>query len=309
MFDGLSFEFPLLFSLLFLFVLCAFFCKERATSLYFPHIQAFLKRSVAASKLLFFLKWLGIAMMVFALMSPIKEEPYTLEPKEGVEIALILDASESMKEQGFDANNPPLTRFDAVQEIVSDFIGKRKSDNMGLVVFGSYAFIASPLTYDADILNKILSQLSIGMAGKYTALNTSLAQGVNLLKKSNSKTKIAILLTDGHSTPEIDRVPLEIALEMVKKEGIKVYPIGIGMPHEYNREVLLKIANESGGVAFGASSAERLQEVYKKIDELEKSEIQGESFTLTHYYYQFPLFVALLSLMLYVYLRNKRGYA
>ena len=309
MFDGLSFEFPLLFLLLFLFALCAFFCKERATSLYFPHTKEFLKNTIATSKLLFFLKWLGIVMMVFALMSPIKEEPYEVTPKDGVEIALILDASESMKERGFDAKNGYLTRFDAVQEIVGDFIGKRKSDNMGLVVFGSYAFIASPLTYDADILNKILSQLSIGMAGKYTALNTSLAQGVNLLKMGKSKTKIAILLTDGHSTPEIDRVPLEIALDMVKKEGIKVYPIGIGMPHEYNREVLLKIANESGGVAFGASSAKQLQEVYKKIDELEKSEIKGESFTLTHYYYQFPLFIALLSLMLYVYLKNKRGYA
>jgi len=309
MFDGLSFEFEFLFSLLFLFALCAFFCKERATSLYFPHTKEFLKNTVAASKLLFFLKWLGIVMMILSLMSPIKEEPYEVTPKDGVEIALILDASESMKERGFDAKNGYLTRFDAVQEIVGDFINKRKSDNMGLVVFGSYSFIASPLTYDADILNKILSQLSIGMAGKYTALNTSLAQGVNLLKMGKSKTKIAILLTDGHSTPEVDRVPLEIALEMVKKEGIKVYPIGIGMPHEYNREVLLKIANESGGVAFGASSAAQLQEVYKKIDALETSQIKGESFTLTHYYYQFPLFIALLSLMLYVYLKNKRGYA
>lgn len=309
MFDGLSFEFPLLFLLLFLFVLCAFFCKERATSLYFPHTKEFFKNAISASKVLFFLKWLGIVMMVFALMSPIKEEPYEVTPKDGVEIALILDASESMKERGFDAKNGHLTRFDTVQEIVSDFIGKRKSDNMGLVVFGSYAFIASPLTYDAEILNKILSQLSIGMAGKYTALNTSLAQGVNLLKKSKSKTKIAILLTDGHSTPEIDRMPLEIALEMVKKEGIKVYPIGIGMPHEYNKEVLMRIANESGGVAFGASSAMQLQEVYKKIDALETSEIKGESFTLTHYYYQFPLFIALLSLMLFVFLKNKRGYA
>lgn len=309
MFDGLSFEFPLLFLLLFLFAICAFFCKERATSLYFPHTKEFFKNAIATSKLLFFLKWLGIVMMVFALMSPIKDEPYEVAPKDGVEMALILDASESMKERGFDAKNGHLTRFDVVQEIVSDFISQRKSDNMGLVVFGSYAFIASPLTYDADILNKILSQLSIGMAGKYTALNTSLAQGVNLLKMSKSKTKIAILLTDGHSTPEIDRMPLEVALEMVKKEGIKVYPIGIGMPHEYNREVLLRIADESGGMAFGASSAAQLQEVYKKIDALETSEIKGESLTLTHYYYQFPLFVALLALMFYVYLKNKRGYA
>ncbi|MFA5233966.1 MAG: VWA domain-containing protein [Sulfurimonas sp.] len=281
----------------------------RLTSIYFPHTAEFLKSSVSASKTLLFLKWLGIVMMILALMSPIKDVPYELEPKEGYEIALILDASESMKAQGFDTKNEQLTRFDVVKEIVGDFVSQRKNDNIGLVVFGAFSFIASPLTYDENILNKILSQLYIGIAGKYTALNTSLAQGVNLLKMGSSKTKVAILLTDGYSTPQIDSIPLEIALEMAKKDGIKVYPIGIGMPHEYNRDVLLRIANESGGVAFGASSAAELQEVYKKIDELEKSEIKSESFTYTKYYYQFPLFIALISLMLYIYLRNKRGYA
>ena len=309
MFDGLYFEFPILFFLVFIFLLCAFVCKMRLTSIYFPHTQEFLKSSVSASKTLFFLKWLGIFMMIVALMSPIKDVPYELEPKEGYEIALILDASESMKAQGFDTKNEQLTRFDVVKEIVGDFVSQRKNDNIGLVVFGAFSFIASPLTYDENILNKILSQLYIGIAGKYTALNTSLAQGVNLLKMGSSKTKVAILLTDGYSTPQIDSIPLEIALEMAKKEGIKVYPIGIGMPHEYNRDVLLRIANESGGVAFGASSAAELKEVYKRIDELEKSEIKSESFTYTKYYYQFPLFIALISLMLYIYLRNKRGYA
>lgn len=309
MFDGIYFEFPQIFFVIFIFIACAFLCKMRLPSIYFPHVAQFLKGTVASSKTLFFLKWLGIFMMIVALMSPIKDEPYELEPKDGYEIALILDASESMKAQGFDIHNQQLSRFDVVKEIVSDFISQRKNDNMGLVVFGAYSFIASPLTYDVNILNKILSQLEIGMAGKYTALNTSLAQGVNLLKMSKSKTKIAILLTDGYSTPQIDSIPLDVALDMVKKEGIKVYPIGIGMPHEYNREALLQIANESGGVAFGASSAAELQEVYKKIDELEKSKIKRESYTNTNYYYQFPLFVALISLMLYVYLRNKRGYA
>lgn len=309
MFEGVYFEFPKIIFLFFLFLVCAIFCKMRLTSIYFPHTAEFLKNSISASKTLFFLKWLGIVMLILALMSPIKDEPYELEPKEGYEIALILDASESMKAEGFDAKNTQLNRFDVVKEIVGDFISHRKNDNMGLVVFGAYSFIASPLTYDENILNKILSQLYIGIAGQYTALNTSLAQGVNLFKKSKSKTKIAILLTDGYSTPQIDKIPLEIAMEMAKKEGVKVYPIGIGMPNEYNGEVLQRIANESGGVAFGASSAAELQEVYKKIDELEKSEIKRESFTHTKYYYQFPLFIALISLMLYIYLRNKRGYA
>ena len=307
--DGLYFEFPRLAFIIFFFIACATLCKMKVPSIYFPHTQQFLKQSVSASKILMLLKWLGIVMMIIALMSPVKDEPYELEPKDGYEIALILDASQSMAAKGFDVTNPHLNRFDVVKNIVSDFILHRKNDNMGLVVFGEYSFIASPLTYDENILNKIVSQFYIGMAGKYTALYTSLAQGVNLLKMTESKSKVAILLTDGYSTQEIDKIPLDVALDMAKKEGIKVYPIGIGMPHEYNQQVLVNIAKETGGVAFGASSATELADVYKKIDELEKSEIKNESFTYLKYYYVYPLFIALISLMLYIYLRNKRGYA
>lgn len=246
-------------------------------------------------------------MLILALMSPVKDEPYELEPKDGYEIALILDASQSMQAEGFDPNNPLLNRFDVVKSIVSDFILQRVDDNIGLVVFGEYSFIASPLTYDENILSRIVSQLQIAMAGKYTALNTSLAQGVNLLRMSESNSKVAILLTDGYSTPEIDKIPVDVAIDMAKKERIKVYPIGIGLPHEYNRKALLQIAKETGGVAFGASSARELQEVYKKIDELEKSEIKNETYTYLKYYYIYPLFISLLSLMLYVFLTNRRG--
>lgn len=307
MFNGIYFETISLSALILLFVACALVCKMRLQSLYFPHTQQFVKTSVSNSKLLFFLKWLGIIMLILALMSPVKDEPYELEPKDGYEIALILDASQSMQAEGFDPNNPLLNRFDVVKSIVSDFILQRVDDNIGLVVFGEYSFIASPLTYDENILSRIVSQLQIAMAGKYTALNTSLAQGVNLLRMSESNSKVAILLTDGYSTPEIDKIPVDVAIDMAKKEGIKVYPIGIGLPHEYNRKALLQIAKETGGVAFGASSARELQEVYKKIDELEKSEIKNETYTYLKYYYIYPLFISLLSLMLYVFLTNRRG--
>ncbi len=268
-----------------------------------------MKNSIAASKLLFFLKWIGVVMLILALMSPVKDESYEIAPKQGYEIALILDASGSMEQRGFDMNDPMTTRFDVVKKIVRDFIQKRKSDNIGLVVFGAYSFIASPLTYDEHILSRIVSQLQIGMAGKYTALYEALAQGVNLLKTSKAKSKVAILLTDGDSTPGVDRIPLDVAVDLAKKEGIKVYPIGIGGSNEYNRAVLTKIAKETGGVAFGASSADELQAVYAKIDALEKSDIKNETFTYMQYYYFYPLFVGLISLMLYIYLRNKRGSA
>lgn len=306
-FSGLFFEFPKVVFIIFFFIACETLCRMKLPSIYFPHTGQFMKQSVSASKLLFFLKWIAIVMMILALMSPVKDEPYELEPKDGYEIALILDASQSMQAKGFDVSNPNLTRFDAVKSIVSDFVETRKNDNIGLVVFGAYSFIASPLTYDEHILNRIVSQLQIGMAGKYTALYESLAQGVNLLKMTESNSKVAILLTDGFSTAGVDKIPLEVALDMAKKEGIKVYPIGIGQRQEYNQAVLLEIAEGTGGVAFGASSASELEEIYKKIDELEKSEIKSETFTYLKYYYFYPLFLAFLSLMAYVYLRNKRG--
>jgi len=305
MFDGLYFEFPRLAFVIFFFIACATLCKMKLPSLYFPHAAQFMQKSVSTSKTLFFLKWIAIVMMIVALMSPVIDEPYELEPKKGHEIALILDASQSMQTRGFDVQNPNVSRFDVVKSIVRDFIAKRTTDNMGLVVFGAYSFIASPLTYDKNILSRIVAQLQIGMAGKYTALYESLAQGVNLLKMSESKSKVAILLTDGYSTQGVDKIPLETALDMAKKEGIKVYPIGIG--NEYNQAVLLKIAKETGGVAFGASSSDELKAVYKKIDALEKVEIKNETYTYMKYYYFYPLFIALIALMLYVYLRNKRG--
>lgn len=305
MFDGLYFEFPKIFFVIGFFIACETLCKMRLPSIYFPHAKLFLKSGSSSSKLLFFLKWVGILFLIFALMSPVKDEPYELDPKDGVEIALVLDASESMYAKGFDQNNFNLSRFDVVKEIVKDFIQKRKNDNLGLIVFGSYSFVASPLTYDKNILSNIVSELQIGMAGRYTALYESLAQSVNILKNTKAKTKIAILLTDGYSTKNVDTIPLNVVLDMVKKEHIKVYPIGIG--RDVNVKVLQKIAKESGGVAFGASNAQELAMVYEKIDELEKSKIERESFTYLKYYYTYPLFISLLSLMFYIYLRNKRG--
>ncbi|QSZ41271.1 VWA domain-containing protein [Sulfurimonas aquatica] len=307
MFNSLYFEYPYVALALVAFILCELFCKMKLPSFYFPHAAQFMNSTISASKFLFLLKWLGIVLMVVALMSPVKDEAYELEPKKGHELAIIIDASQSMQARGFDDNNPGISRFDIVKAIVSDFIKKRVTDNIGLVVFGEYSFIASPLTYDENILSRIVSQLQIGMAGKYTALYESLAQGVNLLKMSESKSKVAILLTDGFSTQGVDKIPLDVALDMAKKEGVKVYPVGIGMPHEYNRNVLMKIAKETGGVAFGASSANELKAVYDKIDELEKVEIKNETFTYMNYYYIYPLFVAFILLMTYVYLRNKRG--
>ncbi len=267
-----------------------------------------MQKSVAQSKTLFLLKWIGIVMLLLALMSPVKDEEVTLPPELGYDIALLLDASQSMQAQGFDSTNRASTRFDAVQNIVGSFIKERQNDNIGIVVFGQYSFVASPLTYDQDILSTVVDQLYIGMAGKYTALYESLAQSVNLLQGSKAKSKIAILLTDGHNTPG-GKIPLDVAMDLAKKEGIKIYTIGIGRANEYNGELLNYIAQETGGEAFGANNSEQLKRIYEHIDILEKSEIEKESFEYLSYFNIYPLFAAFFSLLAYVFLRNKRGSA
>ena len=126
MFNGFYFEFPFVAFALLLFIVCAKFCKMKVPSIYFPHTQQFASQAVSASKILFLLKWLGITMLIVALMSPVKDAPYEVEPKDGYEIALILDASGSMKARGFDSSNVNLTRFDVVKSMASDFISQRK---------------------------------------------------------------------------------------------------------------------------------------------------------------------------------------
>jgi len=308
MFEGIYFEFPKVVSFFFIFLACEALCKMRLPAFYFPHTAQFMKQTVSQSKLLLLLKWLGITMLVIALMSPVRDEAIEVEPTEGYDIALVLDASQSMSAQGFDPSDRRKNRFDVVQEMVTRFIQERKNDALGVVVFGKYSFIASPLTYDKHIIEGVVGQLYIGMAGKFTALYEAMAQSVNLLSNTKGTSKIAIILTDGHNTPG-GKIPLNIAIELAKKEGVKIYTIGIGAPNEYNGALLEYIASETGGEAFGAKTAEQLKSVYKKIDKLEKSEIEREQYNYKEYYYLYPLFIGFISLLAFVYFRNKRGWA
>jgi len=308
MFEMVYFEYPKVVSFFFIFLACESLCKMRLPAFYFPHTAQFMKQTVSQSKLLLLLKWLGITMLIVALMSPVRDEAIDVEPTEGYDIALVLDASQSMSAQGFDPKDRQKNRFDVVQEMVTSFIHERQADSLGVVVFGKYSFIASPLTYDKHIIEGVVGQLYIGMAGKFTALYEAMAQSVNLLSNAKGTSKVAIILTDGHNTPG-GKIPLDVAIELAKKEGVKIYTIGIGAPNEYNGILLKHIAEETGGEAFGAQTAAQLEAVYKEIDTLEKSEIEREQYSYKQYYYLYPLFIGFFSLLAYVYFRNKRGWA
>jgi Ca-activated chloride channel family protein len=257
------------------------------------------------SSLLAWLKWVGIVAAVVALASPVITKSYTNSKKEGRDIVLVIDSSDSMRQMGFDPNDPYKNKFDVVKEVVEDFIKKRKDDRIGMVTFADVAFIASPLTFEKDFLTNITRMQKLGIAGKRTAINDALVQAYNMLSKSKAKSKIVILLTDG--IDNMSKVPFADVKSMIEKRDIKLYAIGIGGPRDYDANYLMALAKAGHGEAFGARDATALSSVYEEIDKMEASKLNNKKVVEHTYLYIYPLFLAVLSLLLFIYFRNQRG--
>ena len=300
-----NFEYPLLLLLVLLFIVCAKFCKERSRAIFFPHVQTLMVQAKNKSSLQAFLKWIGIVSAVIALASPVITKTYSNSKKEGRDIVIIIDSSDSMRQRGFDAADPWKNKFDVVKEVVGDFIEKREHDRIGMVTFADIAFIASPLTFEKTFLTDITKMQKMGVAGKRTAINDAVVQSYNLLSKSKAKSKIAILLTDG--VDNMSKVPFADVKNMIEKRDIKLYAIGVGDARDYNGQYLQALAKVGNGIAFGASDASTLTQVYKEIDKLEATKIDHKKIVQYTYLYIYPLFLAILSLLLFVYFRNARG--
>lgn len=300
-----SFEYPFLLALILLFLLCEKFCKERSRAIFFPHVKTLMAKSAKNTSLLSFLKWLGIVSAVIALASPVITKSYSSSKKEGRDIVLIIDSSDSMRQRGFDANDLWKSKFDVVKEVVGDFIEKRKNDRIGMVTFADIAFIASPLTFEKKFLTDITKMQKMGVAGKRTAINDAIVQSYNLLSKSKAKSKIAILLTDG--VDNMSKVPFADVISLMEKRDIKLYAIGIGDQRDYNGQYLQALAKAGKGLAFGARDASTLEQVYKEIDKLEATKINNKKIVQHTYLYIYPLFVAIMSLLLFIYFRNSKG--
>ena len=300
-----SFEYPLLLLSILLFVLCAKFCKERSRALFFPHVKTLMMQGKMSSSFLNILKWLGIVSAVIALASPVITKSYTNSKKEGRDIVLILDSSDSMRQRGFDPQDIMRNKFDVVKDVVGDFIEKRKNDRIGMVTFADIAFIASPLTFEKKFLTDITKMQKMGIAGKRTAINDAIVQSYNLLSKSKAKSKIAILLTDG--VDNMSKIPFPDVKNLIEKRDIKLYAIGIGDARDYNGAYLQALAQAGHGEAYGARDAKTLEKIYDEIDKLEATKIDDKKIVQHTYLYIYPLFLAILSLILFIYIRNSRG--
>jgi len=300
-----SFEYPFLLGVILLFVLCTYFCKERSRAIFFPHVNTLIAKTANKSSILSWLKWIGIVAAVIALASPVFTKNYANSKKEGRDIVLVVDSSDSMRQRGFDPNDIFKNKFDVVKEVMGDFIEKRKNDRIGMVTFADVAFIASPLTFEKDFLSNITEMQKLGMAGKRTAINDALVQSYNLMSKSKAKSKIVILLTDGRDN--MSKIPLPDVKHMIEKRDVKLYTIGIGGSRDYDGKYLKSLAKAGKGQAYAARSAAMLSNIYDEINKLEATKLDHKKIVEHTHLYIYPLFLAILSLLLFIYYRNSKG--
>lgn len=273
---------------------------------------------VRLHSLLPWLKIVAAASLIVALARPQQTLTEVKEKAEGIDIMLSIDLSSSMLSKDFDPN-----RLEVSKKVASDFVRNRVHDRIGLVLFAGESYAQTPLTTDHGLLTEFLSQLQVGYLEDGTAIGMGLATAVNRLKDSQSPSKVIILLTDGVNNKGY--IDPETATEIAVNYNVKVYTIGVGSigralsPTNRNRdgsynyglfkveidEALLKdISRRTGGRYFRAKDAASLTEIYRIIDQLEKTEIEVTTYKRYKDMYRYPLGLALLLLVLHILLRN-----
>jgi len=283
----MSFEYPLFLLIPLIYLILKYFFSAEDDRIIFPNSSIFSKSKNRFS----LLEFLIILLLSITLASPVKSQIVTDAYKKGHNIVIDLDTSGSMAE---------FNKIDAAKAVSLDFAKKRKNDALGLVVFGNIAYIASPLTFDKKTFENILKRIYVAIAGGKTAIYDSLFLSSNLFKNAQGE-KIIILLTDGMDNMSI--TPLDVVIKKLKKEHIKVYTIAIGGDADIN--TLKKIAKSTNGKTYIATSSKDLKKIYTDIDKLTKSNIKSNIRILNRYYFQYPLLLAVILFLIYLYQYRK----
>jgi Ca-activated chloride channel family protein len=275
-----------------------------------------------AGRFLFMFRVLSLALFIIALarpQSPIQETEITVE---GIDIVLALDVSTSMLAEDFELNGVRMNRLDVVKTVVKDFIRKRHSDRIGIVVFGSRAYTAAPLTLDYPWLLENLERVHIAMVEDGTAIGSGIMASLNRIKDTKAKSKIIILLTDGRNNA--GRISPLMAAQAARALKVKIYTIGAGTkglaPYpvkdgfgntvyrpvkiDIDEDTLKKIAERTGGRYFRATDSKSLKEIYDEINKLEKTEIKEKGYMEYKELFYFFLIPGLIILLLEIFLSN-----
>ena len=229
------------------------------------------------------LRVLAFALLIVALARPQRGEANAIVENRGIDIVLSQDLSGSMSEPWGPQTGPGPhdTRLSAARRLDAQFVKERKDDRIGLVGFESETRLLSPLTEDHDALAGVIGQMENGEDGlpDGTAIGAGLASALNILRGSNARSRVVVLLTDGEEN--VHQIEPEEAAKLAKTLGIKVYTVGIIDPRtmEVDAKVLKGIAEPTGGAYFPATNPKALSDVYDRINRLEKTQVQQ-----THFY-------------------------
>ena len=265
---------------------------------------------------LFVIRMIALALLIMVLARPQSTDRFQDVSTEGIDIVLALDISGSMLARDFKPD-----RLEASKNVATEFISGRPYDRIGLVVFSGESFTQCPLTTDHAVLINLLREIKSGMIEDGTAIGMGLATAVNRIKDSEAISKVIILLTDGVNNR--GEIAPATAADIAKTFRTRVYTIGVGtqgmapypvqtpfgtqyqnMPVEIDEDILKEIAQTTGGRYFRATDNDKLVQVYKEIDQLEKSKIDVKQFTRKEEKYLILAISAFSLLVLEILLRN-----
>ncbi len=270
------------------------FRKEKSGVIYSSFSGFFKEKMTPKVKIYYLSKFIllgSLSLFIFSLARPQKGYIEDKIITEGINIALAIDISSSMKAEDFKPN-----RLGAARVVAKEFIKGRKTDKIGLVIFSRKAITQSPLTIDYGMLYNFIDSIDIGMIDDGTAIGNAIAEGSKRLHGGEEKNKVLILLTDGvNNSGEIDPITAARAARVL---DIKIYTIGVGsmgnapypvddpafgkryvsIPVQIDEEVLKEIARITDGKYFRATDEGKLEEIYREIDQLEKSKIEIKQF-------------------------------
>ena len=229
-------------------------------------------------------------------------------PVSGRDLMMAVDISGSMEIADFSLHGETVHRLQVVKDVAAQFIHRRVGDRIGLILFGSQAYLQTPLTFDRSTVQSMLQDGSIGLAGQQTAIGDAIGLAVKRFEKQPQDTRVLILLTDGANTAG-GVTPLEAAT-LAAERGVRIYPIGVGadtlnMPtffgtrvvnpsKDLDEETLQTIADTTDGIYFRAKDTEGLQQIYREIDQLEPLVKDQAFFRPMTELYMWPLGFALL---------------
>lgn len=257
----------------------------------------------------FILRVAAIILLSLALARPQLTNRWSSESTEGIDIMMALDISGTMLAEDLKPN-----RLEAAKQVASDFVLARPNDQIGLVVFAGESFTQCPLTIDHAVLVNLFQSVEYGMIEDGTAIGLGLANAVNRMKDSQTKSKVIILLTDGsNNRGDIDP---QTAAEIAKTFGIRVYTVGVGsygqarvpvqtpigtqyitMDSEFDETTLQRIAQTTGGQYFRATDNSSLKKIYEQIDQLEKTKLRVREYSKHTENFAPFLYAALLCLL------------